>query len=171
MIYKKLSGGNFSLYDSTTNTYYNDEEMNISYGGGHHLYYYLKAKNISTGSDKYSDPTDTVDMSFSYIEWKNRITTNQKKMTFELYQNAPNPFNPSTKIYYTLSEENLVIIKIYNILGQEVKTLVNGFLSPGLHSVIWDGRDRAGQLVPSGVYLYRIETKSFTKTIKMIMIK
>ena len=91
--------------------------------------------------------------------------------SFRLHQNYPNPFNPSTEISYQLPAEGFVSLKIYNTLGQEIRTLVDGTQSSGLYKVIWDGKNRYGQAVPSGVYLYRLETNSFTKTMKMIMMK
>ncbi len=90
---------------------------------------------------------------------------------FVLHQNYPNPFNPSTTISYLLPENGHVSLKIYNVLGQEIRTLVKGTQSAGLQTVQWDGRDKRGQAVSSGVYFYRLETSSFTKTMKMMMMR
>ncbi len=90
---------------------------------------------------------------------------------FALLQNYPNPFNPSTTISYRLPENGRVSLKIYNVLGQEIRTLVNGTQSAGLQAVQWDGKDNHGQAVSSGVYFYRLETSSFTKTMKMMMMR
>ncbi len=90
---------------------------------------------------------------------------------YALSQNYPNPFNPSTTIRYDLPEDGFLTIKIYNLLGQEVRALVSGDQTGGMHSVLWDGRNNQGQVVASGIYLYRLHTKQFTQTKKMLFIK
>jgi hypothetical protein len=90
---------------------------------------------------------------------------------FELYQNYPNPFNPSTSISFDLAEDVFVTLKIYNILGQEIRTLVNDFKPAGKYTVVWDGKDNNGNAVGSGIYLYKINAGKFTKTMKMVLAK
>ncbi|HNE82337.1 MAG TPA: tandem-95 repeat protein [bacterium] len=89
----------------------------------------------------------------------------------ELAQNYPNPFNPSTTIEFGLTENGNVKIAVYNLLGQLVKTLVDEKREAGYHKIVWDGRNAAGQLSASGVYIYRLETKSGFVTRKMMLIK
>ncbi len=91
--------------------------------------------------------------------------------SFTLYPNYPNPFNPATTIRFDLNRSAKVSLKIYNVLGQEVRTLVSGQMPPGVHSVTWDGKDQRGQNVSSGVYLYRLETGGFSKTLKLTLLK
>ena len=91
--------------------------------------------------------------------------------TFALYQNFPNPFNPSTIIRYDVPRSSHVTIRVYDMLGHVVKTLVQGEVEAGAHSVEWDGRNQRGERVSSGIYFYRIEAGSFTKTMKMILAK
>ncbi len=79
---------------------------------------------------------------------------------FELYQNYPNPFNPKTTIKYNLEKKTNVILKMYNIHGQEVKTLVNKLQTSGGKSITWDGTDNFGRKVSSGVYVYRIQSEA-----------
>jgi hypothetical protein len=88
-----------------------------------------------------------------------------------LAQNYPNPFNPSTTIKYSIQERAHVSLKIYNVAGQLVKTLVNGEMKPGAYAAQWHGRSDAGNPVSSGVYFYKLVTKDFTATKKMILIK
>ncbi len=76
---------------------------------------------------------------------------------FALQQNYPNPFNPQTTISYQLPVKTKIILKIYNMLGQEVRTLVNENKNAGNHSVVWDGKDNLGNRVSSGVYFYELE--------------
>ena len=90
---------------------------------------------------------------------------------FVLGQNFPNPFNPSTTIRYEVSAETRVILKIYNLLGQEVRTLVDAVKGSGRYETQWDGKNAAGKEVASGVYLYRLQAGSFIQTKKMLFIK
>jgi hypothetical protein len=92
--------------------------------------------------------------------------------TYELSQNFPNPFNPATTIRYGLSKAERVTLKIYNLLGAEVATLVdNEPKAAGYHAAIWDGRDKNGKVVASGVYVYRLQAGSFSSTKKLALIK
>jgi len=90
---------------------------------------------------------------------------------FVLEQNYPNPFTPSTTIRFTLNRQSDVRLKVYNVLGQEVSTLVSSRMAPGSHSVTWDARDRAGQPVAAGIYLYRISADGQSRTRQMVLIK
>ncbi len=99
---------------------------------------------------------------------ENPFTSPEK---FVLNQNYPNPFNPSTRISYQLSSTTNVQLKIYNPLGQEVKTLVNVRQAAGHYWVEWDGSDHKGKQVVSGVYLYRLKAGSFIQTRKMVLLR
>jgi hypothetical protein len=77
-----------------------------------------------------------------------------------LSRNYPNPFNPSTTILYRLPEEGSVSLILYNLKGQEVRTLAQENQKPGDHSVMWDGANGAGERVPSGVYVYQLKVKT-----------
>ncbi len=86
---------------------------------------------------------------------------------FVLHQNYPNPFNPTTTIQFDLTRRTDVTLKIYNILGQEVFTLLNAvLLAPGVHRVTFDGSN-----IPSGIYIYRLETPDFSSSRKMVLLK
>ena len=85
--------------------------------------------------------------------------------------NYPNPFNPETSIRYSVKEPGRVRIGVYNLKGQLVKTLVDGSLNAGKYKVIWNGLDASGRGVASGVYLYRMESPGYTKTLKMMLMK
>jgi len=90
---------------------------------------------------------------------------------FVLYANYPNPFNPTTKIDYGLSEEASVSLVIFDILGREVVTLVNGLQEPGYKSVDWNGKNSFGNPVSAGMYFYMIQTKGFRQVRKMVLLK
>ena len=86
-------------------------------------------------------------------------------------RNFPNPFNPSTKIEFTLPVRSQVELKIYNVRGELVKTLLNENMDATTHSVIWDGRNSTGQSVASGVYFYSLKAGSYEKMEKMTLVK
>jgi hypothetical protein len=97
------------------------------------------------------------------------ITTPPKE--FELYTNFPNPFNPATTIKYALKEDTKVSLIIYNMLGQEVRNLVDESQTAGLREVVWDSKNDMGQQVASGVYIYRIVAGSYIQTRRMVLLK
>jgi len=88
-----------------------------------------------------------------------------------LSQNFPNPFNPSTRIDFQIKESAEIDLEIYNIKGQKVRTLVDGFKHTGDYSVEWDGTNDSGKNVTSGLYLYRLSSKKFSSTRKMILLQ
>ncbi|OGB70088.1 MAG: hypothetical protein A2Y94_01965 [Caldithrix sp. RBG_13_44_9] len=90
---------------------------------------------------------------------------------FELFQNYPNPFNPSTLISWQLIVDGEVQLKIFNLLGQEIRTLVNERQEAGSHTVVWDGRNDAGDPMASGIYLYRIQAGELVSIRKMVLLK
>jgi hypothetical protein len=96
-----------------------------------------------------------------------------RKLSFELFQNYPNPFNQNTVIHYSLDATHPIPtnLKIYNILGKEVRVLVNTRQSPGNYTIIWDGKDNFGKEVASGIYFYQLRAGNFTETKKLILIK
>jgi hypothetical protein len=93
------------------------------------------------------------------------------QQAFELYQNYPNPFNPETNIRFDVSQEGRVLLEIYDVQGQMVKQLVNGFCTAGQHQVEWDATDSFGNAVPAGLYFYRVSSEEFVKTKRMILMK
>ena len=100
-----------------------------------------------------------------------RIDISIVPAVFALHQNYPNPFNPVTEIQFDVPTESHVTLTIYNIMGQEVRTLSNSTLEAGFHSIRWDGTNESGELISTGVYFYRLTSPSFTSTKKMLMVK
>jgi hypothetical protein len=90
---------------------------------------------------------------------------------FELLQNYPNPFNPSTAIQYLVPKESHVTVEVYNILGEEIVTLVDGPHSPGCYVTVWNGRDAQDKLVSHGLYFCKMRTDGFREVKKMVLIK
>lgn len=89
----------------------------------------------------------------------------------ELNQNYPNPFNPNTQISFYLPLSSNIDLSIYNIIGQKIKTLYNGFMNTGKKEISWDGKNNHGEFVNSGIYIYKLETDAATISRKMILIK
>lgn len=116
---------------------------------------------------------------FAFVDWQlNEViitSLNEPKSnvirSICLYQNYPNPFNPSTTIKYDLPQKSNVTSRIYNTLGQEIAILVNEQQTVGEKSVVWDGRDKFGNQVSSGVYFYKLEDSNYVKGRKMVLLK
>lgn len=92
-------------------------------------------------------------------------------LSYHLEQNYPNPFNPETAIHYQLARAGHVELSIHNLLGQKVRTLVNGLQSVGSHQLTWDGKNDFGATVPSGIYFYKLHSGSFVQVKKMALIR
>jgi M6 family metalloprotease-like protein len=91
--------------------------------------------------------------------------------TFALQQNYPNPFNPTTVIRFDVPEATYLSLVVYDILGREVAHLEDGYIEPGYHQSVWNGRTSAGREVPTGVYIARLVTPSYRQQIKMVLMK
>ena len=111
-------------------------------------------------------PRDSADFVGYKMVTNVRRSDNRVPSHFVLGQNYPNPFNPATTIKYSLPTASPVVLKVYNIVGQEVATVVNAVQSAGNYSVSFDASRLA-----SGVYLYKLQTGSFTSVKKMMLIK
>jgi hypothetical protein len=102
----------------------------------------------------------------------NSMTTTVKSMSnvipesYQLRQNYPNPFNPSTQIGFDVPREGFVTLKVYNLLGQEVATLVRETLAPGSYTTMFSGDG-----LPSGFYIARLEAREHVSTLKMLLMK
>lgn len=96
---------------------------------------------------------------------------NEIPSKFSLFPNYPNPFNTETIIRYDIPQNGFVSIKVFNILGQEIVTLIEKFQQPGKYSIRWDGRDKFGRYVASGVYVYSISIKNYNVSKKMVFLK
>jgi len=95
----------------------------------------------------------------------------KKPTQFKIIQNYPNPFNPITNMRYDLPEATNVTISIYDIMGREVRNLINTNQNSGYKSVVWNGTNNNGEMVSGGMYFYTIKTNTFSQTRKMILLK
>ena len=127
---------------------------------------------------KLSDKTDSYSfLGISLIQWKQVVNIDELPREFFLYNNYPNPFNPTTTIKYDLPEESFVKLRIFNLLGEDIRTLVVGKESAGFKNMLWNGKDNRGNLVSSGMYIYNLSAKSlesgkeFHQTRKMVLLR
>ncbi|MCH8033064.1 MAG: T9SS type A sorting domain-containing protein [Bacteroidetes bacterium] len=114
----------------------------------------------------YSYRLKQIDNDGAY-EFSNQIEVNfNVPIKFELSQNYPNPFNPSTTMSFNLPKSGVVTLKVYNLMGEEIKTLVEGYKEAGIYTVNFNAKELA-----SGMYLYRLSTNGFTETKKLLLMK
>jgi hypothetical protein len=85
---------------------------------------------------------------------------------YKLYQNFPNPFNPSTKISYKINQEGYVKLSVFNLVGQEIETLVNEYQAAGKYDIEFNAKD-----LPSGIYLYKLQVNGYTSVKRMTLIR
>ena len=125
-----------------------------------HEYVWFTQVDVANGVDT------VVEAALEWIESENITGVEEKQIvgTFQLKKNYPNPFNPSTTITYILKNNSDVTLKVYNVLGQAVKTLVSEKQMAGLKSLIWNGDNDGGNFVSGGVYIYRIEVDDFVQS-------
>ena len=146
-------------------------EFNISfryYAANEDVFYSIQETvNFFSNSElgSYSDP-----LLFT-LNGLNNQTAEFIPQDYALYPAYPNPFNPVTTIRYDIPKNEYVFLKIYDMMGREVRTLHSGYQTAGNKSVQWDGRNNLQEGVSAGVYLYMIHTSGYTKTRKLILLK
>jgi len=115
----------------------------------------------------YSPGIITIDLSTD-VDDDNRLALPEE---YSLDQNVPNPFNPTTSMAFAIPERCHVLMEVFNVLGQKVRILVNEIMPAGHYTVAFDSRDNDGRPLASGIYMYRIKTKHFTQSRKMLLVK
>ena len=153
-----LSGVDFGLCDMALGFAWVNNHCGMISGCGYIV------DDINYSNQFYSSLFDCI--SASTLKNENEINPS----VFRLYQNHPNPFNPSTQIRYQLSISSHVKIAVYNTMGKIVKTLANEYQTAGFRSVKWDGKNNNKQKVSTGVYFYSIQSGEFSSTKKMILL-
>ncbi|MDZ7724951.1 MAG: FlgD immunoglobulin-like domain containing protein [candidate division KSB1 bacterium] len=139
-----------------------------------------KLLNIDAKAVQYSDPKTGESMAPALFSQMGTAVVNintkvaqqaELPEDFALEQNYPNPFNPSTSIHYALPADNQVTVQIFDVTGKLVTTLVNTQQKAGYHTVVWNGTDRYGNQVATGIYFYHLKSGDFTQTRKMMFAK
>lgn len=168
-IFKKYaSNGSWQFLTSTTDTLF--EDLDEIYLTAHetfakYAYYSVSSVDNTNKESEKSDSVRTIVKGEIRIE-KRLLSDNQKELTYSLGKNFPNPFNPSTNINFSLPENGQVVLKLYNILGQVVKTLVDENLERGSYQLKLNASD-----LPSGMYIYSMQMNNFSSSKKMILTK
>ena len=127
---------------------------------------YFYAVSAIDANGNASDPSNVVTTSIVSVDDLKVLP-----LTYGLSQNYPNPFNPTTSIEFALPEDSRVSLEIYNLLGQKVRTLVDGYVPAGYINTSWDGMDQNGKELSSGTYIYRLQTADQTFSKKMVYMK
>lgn len=157
---------NIATVSSPETTYIDmDVTWAPSIGGENPIHYYVTATYSSLESDSSNNVSVNCVVCLGPPEKQARTDLN-KPTSFSLSENYPNPFNPYTQINYALPEGSYVSLKVYDVLGREVSSLVNGFEEAGYKEVRFDASG-----LPSGRYFYRLSTSKFTQVRKMMLIK
>jgi len=144
-----------------------EPQLNIS-GLKENTTYYWRAKSVDPqgSASKFSE--------VALFRTSGKVTAIEEQEVpaqFELAQNYPNPFNPTTLISYALPQNAFVTLKVYDMLGREIKTLVSKEFAAGKYSIDWNGDDNFGNKVATGAYVYRITAGDFVSVKKMLLIK
>jgi hypothetical protein len=122
-------------------------------------------------------PIDRFHIAADVINWMQNIVNpditeaGNIPKAYNLSQNYPNPFNPTTTIKFDVKEKGSVTLKIYNVAGQLIRTLHDGVMDAGSYTLTWDGKNNRGASVATGVYLYKMEAKNFSKTRKLVLLR
>jgi len=160
--YRNNGTGNWSSVVSTSQNYTrqmpnNDIELQVKVTSGSEIAYDTHYVTLGPIDPKMANPIV--------------VEENAIPESFTLTQNFPNPFNPETAIRFGLPEDAHVKLVVIDLLGREIRELVDGNRKAGYHSVIWDGRDNAGNAVPSGIYIYQIAAGAFRDWKKLALVR
>ena len=125
---------------------------------------------FNAAGSMWLSPRSQVDLIF--LDGSEPTDVGSTPLAYSLYNCVPNPFNPMTTIKFDLPALSAVGLKIYDVAGHEIVTLIgNAVYSPGHHQVIWNGHDSEGKVVPAGVYFCRLVTPGFVQTTRMTLVK
>lgn len=160
-IERKVGSGEWDIAGTTQSTSYTDNATRLN-GGSTVIFYRVKSIGLNSLKSVNSNEVQ-VQGTFTSPE---KIGIHEPLLKDELMQNHPNPFNPSTQIVFGITKPEFVSIKIYNMLGQQVASLGDKVFTEGYHTIVWNAVN-----VPSGVYLYEIESARFKEQRKMVIMK
>jgi hypothetical protein len=166
-VYKKYttSSGTIIYNSITSNTSYTDGDFLSNYKTGEDVAeYWVVAEDINNNTS--SESLHKIIDGTSYIQWKIAGQETNDELFYLLKQNYPNPFNPITTINYQIKKKGFVTLRIYDMLGKEVATLVNEIKSEGSYFEKFDASN-----LPSGIYIYSLRANDFIQNNKMTLLK
>ena len=138
-VYRKINAGRYELLTVSQTEAYSET---LSELGSYE--YYIEAKYAGGNSA----PSEVISFSYPYVDGSEEVA----QLPTTLFNNYPNPFNPTTTIRFNLKQAGPTSLRIFNSRGQLVKTLLDASLAGGMHQAVWDGRDNSGRSVSSGLY-------------------
>jgi surface protein len=157
-IYKNdLNSADLAMVFTTTDSFYVDQE------GTQGLYEYW-----ITAVDSAGNESDVSDIAAAVLSSSEQVTV---PTVFALEQNYPNPFNPSTQIRFAIPEQSMVTISVYDMMGRKVRTLIQGNISAGYHTTVWNATNDKGLPVGAGMYIYTIRAGAYHQMKKMVLLK
>ena len=170
---RKINSGSWTVIATTTDISYLDNEFRVQSSGFTTAQYRVRQKSIN---DVYSNYSSIVTVNGMFNPTDKNINIVKLPSEYRLDQNHPNPFNPTTTIQYQIPEDANVVLKVYNLLGSEVATLVNEYKPTGYYEVKFSAKGGSASggdasSLPSGLYLYKINAGTFSETRKMLLMK
>jgi hypothetical protein len=166
----EVAHAGFNIFRKSTSDYeYQQLNQQLLKANGMKKYNYID-RSVEVG-ETYSYKLEDVSISGEKAQHDPITVFISRPKDYKLYQNYPNPFNPTTQIEFQLPQQAKMTIKIYNIMGQEVKTLVDEVKEAGYHTIVWNGLDNSGTPVSSGIYYYRMLTGSYSEVKKMVLLR
>ncbi len=164
-IERRITGQqNFSLLSTVSGNINQYVDYSVNYAGGGPMLAEYKIR-VSDLNGNYSSYTNAQSIRYGDA-WKIGLNQNDYLLDYKLEQNYPNPFNPVTTINYQIKEVGFVSLKVFDLLGNEITTLINEIQSPGYYSVMFNGKN-----LPSGFYVCQLKVNEFIENIKMTLLK
>lgn len=157
-----VSGGKFVAHQEAIQAGISDGQLNIEFTPVTNTHALVSAIAVTPAAGMSAEAIPSE---------KNASLASAIAREFRVHQNYPNPFNPTTKIGVTLARQSEVSIKIYDVLGRQIRDIFSGIRQAGYYEAVWDGRDQNGQVVSSGVYIYRVKTTDRVVTRKMLFVR
>jgi len=165
---RKIGSGSWTTVYSGPNRVWSDGSVNYNPNGSIPVYFRVRVRDSQYKWSLWSDSFNT--KMFKNIQYaektKGDYSSKDKTLVYSLNQNYPNPFNPITTISYQIKEKGFVLLKVFNLLGQEIAELVNEIKNEGSYSVNFDASN-----LPSGVYIYSMRVNDFVQNSKMTLLK
>jgi hypothetical protein len=163
-IYIRTAGSYRAYSRSLSSGYYSMDNLE---DGTYHLYVERLGYNSASQVIKINNSSqDNISFTLSFYFTGVMLQNNHIPSSYSLFQNYPNPFNPVTNIRFSIPNSGFVKLAVFDMLGREAETLVNGSLNPGTYNADWDASGYS-----SGVYFYRLDAEDYSEVKKMVLVK